>query len=281
MLGTDDWLAILGLTSIAIELRDPGLAGQVLATCPDQPDGATPALRAGRLVLEATLAPQSALPALVADLVDCVRRIDAAGWHNPALFPVADWATPPLLRLGDTATARQLIAGECDAARAYGSAATLGRALRVWGTQVKGRYALSLLAEAVSVLRDADHQLELARALSAYGSRLRSAGRPGAEELLAEADGLVDELGTAWLRCWAEPGPERVALPGAEGLTGTERRVAGLVALGHTNQDVAETVGITRRAVEKCLTRLYRRLGVAGRAELIPAVQRIAGTTAL
>ncbi|MGX9225714.1 helix-turn-helix domain-containing protein [Streptomyces albus] len=68
--------------------------------------------------------------------------------------------------------------------------------------------------------------------------------------------------------------------PGGGGLSDTERWVAALVALGHTNQDTARSLGVTRRAVEKTLTRLYRRLDVAGRAELAPVVRRMAGEAA-
>ncbi len=63
-------------------------------------------------------------------------------------------------------------------------------------------------------------------------------------------------------------------------LSDTERRVASLVALGHTNQDAADALGVTRRAVEKILTRLYQRLEVDGRSGLVPAVRRMAGRAA-
>ena len=68
--------------------------------------------------------------------------------------------------------------------------------------------------------------------------------------------------------------------PGSEVMGHSVGWVAALVALGHTNQDTARSLGVTRRAVEKTLTRLYRRLDVAGRAELAPVVRRMAGEAA-
>lgn len=283
VLGTNDWLSVLGLMSVAVDTRDPWLIGEVQAACADQRDAGMPVLHVGLLALRAQTAPMSELPGLVAELVDGARRAAAAGWHNPSLFPMAYWAAPALLRLGETETARELIAEECDRARMWGASATLGRALRVWGTLVPGRYALSLLAESVAVLRESSNTLELGRALMAYGTRLRAAGRPGFRDLFTEADGIADTVGTSLLKCWAEPGQGEsrgVGLLGTDWLSVTERRVAGLVSLGRTNQGVADELDVTRRAVEKCLTRLYRRLGVSSRAELIPVVRRIAGATA-
>ncbi|MFE7131987.1 ATP-binding protein [Streptomyces sp. NPDC057638] len=282
-LGDSDWLSALGLLSVAVELRDPWLTGHARAVCAGQRGAGAPVLQVGLLALRTATTGMSQLPSLAKELVEAVRRAGAAGWHNPALFPLAYWSTPALLRLGDTETALELIAHECDRARSWGSPATLGRTLRVWGTLVPGRYALSLLAESVAVLRESPNTLERARALMAYAMRLRGAGRSGAAELLAEADRIADTMGESLLRYWAEPGrgeSGRVGLLGTERLSVTERRVAGLVALGRTNQDVAEELDVTRRAVEKCLTRLYRRLGVTSRAELIPVVRRIAGANA-
>lgn len=281
-LGGNDWLSVLGLVSAAIEVGDPWLTGRALAACAERPQELMPVLRTGRLVLQAAAGAEPDPPDLAAALVESVRTAVEAGWRNPALFPLARWSAPALVRLGAGQAALELIARECDRARAWGTPATLGRTLRVWGTLVHGRYALSLWAESVAVLRDCSNQLELARSLTAHGTGLREAGRPGAEELFTEADKLLDTMGEAWLRFWARPQgrarPE-TALPGSDRLSATERRVAGLVAEGRTSQEIARELGITRRAVEKCLTGLYRRLGVAGRAGLIPAVRRIAGAT--
>jgi DNA-binding CsgD family transcriptional regulator len=51
-------------------------------------------------------------------------------------------------------------------------------------------------------------------------------------------------------------------------LTGAERRVALLVAWGGTNRDVAETLGIELKEVDRHLARVYRKLAIHSRAEL-------------
>jgi two-component system response regulator NreC len=77
-----------------------------------------------------------------------------------------------------------------------------------------------------------------------------------------------------------EPGPRlvravRVAARdferrrGDDGLTLRERDLVRLVALGHTNAEIAELLTLSVRTVEKHRARIQRRLGVSGRAELV------------
>ena len=48
-----------------------------------------------------------------------------------------------------------------------------------------------------------------------------------------------------------------------------EREVGGLLALGHTNQEIAERLGISVRTVESQRASLMRKLGLSTRAELV------------
>ncbi|WP_326792984.1 LuxR C-terminal-related transcriptional regulator [Streptomyces sp. NBC_00841] len=280
----DDWSAVVGLTSVALETRDPRLADRLRSLLRERQEAVIPLTGLARRAMRAQSAPEPELPALLSDLLEAAHQAEAAGWCNRTLFPVDLWCVSPLLRVDRPQDALRLLARACEAARASGSPYDLGRILRMWGTVVGGRYALSLLAESVSVLREGSNTLELGRALTAYGNRLRAAGRPGSAELLAEADRFVDAAGESALRCWAgtlRGDPNRALPPGGGALSDTERRVAALVALGHTNQEVAAALGVTRRAVEKTLTRLYQRLGVEGRTRLLPVVRRMAGRAAL
>ena len=55
----------------------------------------------------------------------------------------------------------------------------------------------------------------------------------------------------------------------SQALTATEREVAVLAADGLTNQAIAERVYVSRKTVEANLARVYRKLGISSRAELI------------
>lgn len=55
---------------------------------------------------------------------------------------------------------------------------------------------------------------------------------------------------------------------GVEGLTASERRVAELASGGASNAQIAQTLFLTVKTVEMHLTRTYRKLDIAGRAEL-------------
>ncbi|MGW7141050.1 helix-turn-helix domain-containing protein, partial [Streptomyces xanthophaeus] len=58
------------------------------------------------------------------------------------------------------------------------------------------------------------------------------------------------------------------ARTGPSALTGAERRVVDLAALGHTNAQIGEALHLTRRTVESHLTSAYRKLKVTRRTQL-------------
>jgi DNA-binding CsgD family transcriptional regulator len=113
---------------------------------------------------------------------------------------------------------------------------------------------------------------ERARTLLALGSLLRRARqRRAARESLQQANAIFEELGAA---LWADKSRAelariggRTASPGE--LTPAEQRIAELVGQGHSNKEVAAELVITVRTVESNLTRIYRKLGVRSRAELV------------
>jgi DNA-binding CsgD family transcriptional regulator len=51
-------------------------------------------------------------------------------------------------------------------------------------------------------------------------------------------------------------------------LSETERRIAALVAAGHTNEEVAQRLFLSPKTVEWSLTKIYRKLLVRSRTEL-------------
>jgi DNA-binding NarL/FixJ family response regulator len=103
-----------------------------------------------------------------------------------------------------------------------------------------------------------------------YGATLRRAKRRGeAREVLHEALAEFERLSTP---LWAETARAELARVGgrrrASGLTETERRIAGLVAEGRSNKEIAAALYVTPKTVETRLTRMYAKLGVHSRAEL-------------
>jgi DNA-binding NarL/FixJ family response regulator len=63
----------------------------------------------------------------------------------------------------------------------------------------------------------------------------------------------------------------------AEPLTASERRVVALVARGWTNQEVADALRLRPKTVEWALTKVYRKLEVRSRTELVLKLPSIPG----
>jgi DNA-binding NarL/FixJ family response regulator len=55
----------------------------------------------------------------------------------------------------------------------------------------------------------------------------------------------------------------------ADELTEREREVLGLLALGHTNREIAEQLVLSVRTVESHRARIQRKLAITSRAELV------------
>ncbi|HEX3779470.1 MAG TPA: AAA family ATPase [Pseudonocardiaceae bacterium] len=93
-------------------------------------------------------------------------------------------------------------------------------------------------------------------------------GRP---EALRGAYATFRELGAVrWQRRAAElmrANGVSVRLP--QKLTAQHRQLIDLIAAGASNQQVAEALGVTEKAIEGRLTRLYRRTGLSTRADLV------------
>ncbi|SDN19553.1 regulatory protein, luxR family [Streptomyces sp. cf386] len=71
----------------------------------------------------------------------------------------------------------------------------------------------------------------------------------------------------------AEPAPAPVAAPdgleGLDGLASMERQVAALVMEGATNREIAGRLFISVKTVEATLTRVYRKLGIRSRVDIV------------
>jgi DNA-binding CsgD family transcriptional regulator len=131
--------------------------------------------------------------------------------------------------------------------------------------------AIAHAAAALTEHADAEQPLEHARTLLVSGMIDRRAKRRReARALLGQSLSMAESLGA---RLWAERAREELGRIGGRAspvdeLTPTERRIAALAASGETNREIAEATFLTRKTVEANLSRVYRKLGVASRAEL-------------
>lgn len=222
------------------------------------------------------------LPLALECLLDAGRHLDHLGWRNPALFP---WRGRAAL-LGEVGTARDLAETELSLATSWGAPAALGRALRVCAELAEGPERLRLLRSASAVLAGSEDGAEadrvavalehcpdtVARPTAAGGGPVprRPVPRPvlaprpatGAPAASAEAP-----LGAAVA---ARAGSSRAMGTGADRLTAGEQEAVAMVRAGASNQQIAQQLRVSRRAVEKRLTSAYRKLGIGGRGDLGP-----------
>jgi DNA-binding NarL/FixJ family response regulator len=62
--------------------------------------------------------------------------------------------------------------------------------------------------------------------------------------------------------------------PTLDALTDRECEVAGLVATGITNREIAARLVLSEKTIERHLTRIFTKLGLSSRAALAAAVER-------
>jgi DNA-binding CsgD family transcriptional regulator len=102
----------------------------------------------------------------------------------------------------------------------------------------------------------------------------RAKQKRAARSFLEQALEIFDRVGA---RLWSERTAAALArVPGGasdpSALTPTEQRIADLVGEGKTNREVAGALFVSVKTVEGNLTRIFRKLGIRSRAELIRAV---------
>ena len=204
------------------------------------------------------------------------------GVIDPGVFPVAPELVEALAAGGDVDGARavteeiEAFAGRHDHPWAS-AAATRGRGLLLLAERhdEEAAEALRAAAEQFSKL---DMRFDAARTLITLGVTRRRLKRLRAgREALQTAIDIFAELGSDGWAARARAELDRFGgRRTADGLTPTEERVAELVAGGLSNKQVAHELVVSVSAVERHLTRIYEKLGVRSRGELI---RRRAGAT--
>lgn len=103
------------------------------------------------------------------DYMTCGAGQNAYDFVNPAVVPWRSGAALALVRLGRREEARELAEEELRHARTWGTARTVGRALRAYAAAVGGRLALSALTEGAELLRPSSAPVELVELLVDLG----------------------------------------------------------------------------------------------------------------
>jgi len=134
--------------------------------------------------------------------------------------------------------------------------------------------------EAVGRLDGLGYPLFLGRALDALGRALVRRDRARARGALERAVDIFAGCGAVWRRDRSGEvlrrigGSSRVPTlrrpsPGADALSPREREVARLAAQGHTAPEIARELFVGERTIESHLGRIYAKLGIASKLELV------------
>lgn len=234
-------------------------------------------LRARGLYYLATRQYDSALR----DFHEVGRVAERWGTDWPALLPWRTDIAEVLLRLGEREHGHRL-ATEQLALVQHGAPRIRGISLRLQALAAKPATRISLLNRAAVELDRADDPLELSRTLFDLSDAYRQSRQSRqAAAVLRRARLLAEKCGAAPPRdrIGARDAPETTVEPlfaetagqraEWEHLSESERRVASLAADGCTNREISGRLHITISTVEQHLTRVYRKLNISGREELI------------
>jgi DNA-binding CsgD family transcriptional regulator len=216
-------------------------------------------------------------------LEPAARMLDEGGLGNPNVFRLDADLADALTRLGQAERAEPHLARFEEQAESTGSA---------WGRAAAARCRAFLspdaeLEEAFEKAFDLhEHDpsaFERARTELCYGERLRRMGeRRAAREQLRSALATFDQLGA---QPWAERARIELRASGehirrrdptaAEELTPQELQIALLVAQGLRNRDVGARLFLSPKTVEFHLTRIYRKLEIHSRSELVRRIEDV------
>ncbi|MFD6183578.1 ATP-binding protein [Streptomyces goshikiensis] len=237
-------------------------------------------LCADALAMEAQGRPERAYARLTA-------AFDCGVGHLPGQL-ILCFLTPDLVRLAlahdDTTNARRYADAARRRADHSGTPYHLGDAHRCEGLLAGDP---ELLLEAARCYQEAPRPLSEAHAYTDAAELLAQRGRPDqARALLDRALEIYTRLDAQWdagralsrLRAQAvhrgARGPRSAARHGWEALTDTERVVAGHVAAGRSNPEIAARMYISRRTVGSHVSHALRKLGMTSRVELATEVIR-------
>jgi DNA-binding CsgD family transcriptional regulator len=203
---------------------------------------------------------------------------EAAGYGEPGVVRYAGDEIEALLEANDADAAKVSLERLEQRAR---------RLDRLWAHAVAGRGRALLIA----ATGDLDSALEIACASLPLHERIaqplergrllmsvgilhrRLKDRRAAREALAASRAIFDSIGASAWAARATGEADRISgrRPQPSGLTPTEQQIAELAAAGRTNKEVAAEMHLSVKAVEANLSRVYRKLAIRGRSQLMRA----------
>jgi DNA-binding CsgD family transcriptional regulator len=205
-------------------------------------------------------------------------RMDPA---EPGVIPCVPDEIEALIALGRTDEALELLEPFAAKARAKDRPWAVAAALRCEGALAAARGELDAARHALDAAMvhhaHAPQPFEAARTSMVRGVvERRAKQKRAAREFLGDALEAFDALGA---RSWAARAQAELSRTGgdrdsATALTPTEDRVAKLVAEGRTNREVADALFVSVKTVEANLTRIFHKLGIRSRADLIRRAAR-------
>jgi DNA-binding CsgD family transcriptional regulator/tetratricopeptide (TPR) repeat protein len=215
--------------------------------------------------------------AAVAQLAPAVAALEVGGVGNPNQFRVHQDLVEAYARLGRTDEAKSVAASLERQARATGIPWTLGAAMRCGALVVDADAAAEAGFQEALRVHESAGVFERARTELCFGERLRRRGRRRDSRMHLGA--ALEAFEGSGATPWAERARTELRASGLtlrrrqpavrEQLTPQELQVARLVAEGKTNRDAAATLFVTPKTVEFHLTRVYRKLEIHSRSELV------------
>jgi DNA-binding CsgD family transcriptional regulator len=216
-------------------------------------------------------------PAEVVELLGPEReRLLAGGVGEPGSMRFVADEVEALIALGRPEEAQAVLGWLEERAAALHRASALAAAARCRGLLAAARgdgvAALAAFEHSLAAHAGTGDAFERTRTLLCLGAAQRRARhKRAARETLEAARELFERLGAA---LWSERvGAELERIggrgPASEALTPSERRIVELVAEGGSNKQIATTLFVTPKTVETHLSRIYAKLGVHSRTQLL------------
>ncbi|MFD2093705.1 LuxR C-terminal-related transcriptional regulator [Blastococcus deserti] len=215
-------------------------------------------------------------PASAAAMV--TRALTGAGADSLARARLLPAAVEILLAVGDLGRARHAVDELGELAARYPTAG-----LRAVAATAGGAVALDAgdTATACALLREAVEAWQRigARCETAHGRLLLARALAGLGDVDSAA--IEREAGLRELRFLGAPRPREAPKGRSDGLSAREVEVLRLVADGRSNEEIAETLVLSVRTVERHLATAYQKLGLHGRSARAAAACHILGTDAV